>query len=564
MPTAPDAHSLPSQPQQPVDEVARLREQLAEARETLKALADGRVDALVMAGPRGQQRVYTLESADQPYRLFVEQMHEGAVTLAVDDTILYCNRRFAEMLGLPLERVMGASMSSLITTTDTRTYHDLRERGFAAGAKGECGLRNHSGRVVPVLLSFNPLPASEDEARCCVVVTDLTEQERSKEVIAAKEAAEAASLAKDRFLAVLSHELRTPLTPIVMTIASLELDPDVPTSARDDLAMIRRNIELETKLIDDLLDLSRVTSGKLRLRLEPVRVHDVLRNVVGICAADIQQRGLKFELDAAAGDDPVNADPARLQQVFWNLIKNAIKFTPPGGGITVRTRDTGAGHVHVEVQDTGLGIAKDSLSRIFNAFEQADPTITRQFGGLGLGLAITKAVLDAHGASIEAASEGPGQGSTFSVRFPLASAHGKAGAGHPASGPGQSTGERLRLLLVEDHPDTAKVLSRLLQHTGYSVRTAGSVAAALQLADAEPFDLLVSDVGLPDATGYELMTELRRRRPVRGIAMSGYGMESDMQKSRDAGFAEHLVKPVNFAQLQGAIRRVTANAESAP
>jgi CheY-like chemotaxis protein len=320
--------------------------------------------------------------------------------------------------------------------------------------------------------------------------------------------------------------------------------------------MVRRNIDLETKLIDDLLDVSRVISGKLRLRMETVRLHEVLRHVLEVCEQDRACKALEVVTDLKASDDRVTGDSARLEQVFWNLLKNAIKFTPEKRRIIVRTRDVEGGRLRVEVIDSGVGIPADSLPRLFNAFEQGNAAVTHQFGGLGLGLAISKAVVDLHGGTIRASSDGVGSGATFSVELATAA---PARNGDHAPAPSKATnGHHLpRVLLVEDHADTARALSRLLKNSGYTVQTASTVADALQLADAEKFDLVVSDIGLPDATGYDLMRALRDRHGIKGIALSGYGMDEDMRRSREAGFVDHLTKPINLPQLEAVIRRVT-------
>jgi signal transduction histidine kinase/CheY-like chemotaxis protein len=373
----------------------------------------------------------------------------------------------------------------------------------------------------------------------------------------ARAEADAANTAKDRFLAVLSHELRTPLTPVLIAVSAMAADPNVPEYLRDDLLMVRRNIDLETKLIDDLLDLSRVASGKFRLKPEHVDVHQLLRHVLEICASDLLGKRLQLVFDLKASEDQVTADPARLQQVFWNLLKNAIKFTPEQGRVAIRTRNPEPGRLRVEVKDSGAGIRPDVLPRIFDAFEQGDPTVTRQFGGLGLGLAISKAIVDAHGGSIRAESGGPNRGATFVVDLDAVAAPGSAHA--PRRDPTASLKPtRSRVLLVEDHRDTAIVLAKLLSRNGYHVRTAHSVATALELASAEAFDVVISDIGLPDATGYELMQQLRDRYGSKGIALSAFGMEEDMQRSRAAGFVDRVVKPVDANQLEAVLRRVTA------
>ncbi len=256
---------------------------------------------------------------------------------------------------------------------------------------------------------------------------------------AAKEAAETASRAKDRFIAVLSHELRTPLSPVVTAVSLLEMTPDLPPEVREYLAMIRRNIELETRLIDDLLDVSRVISGKLRLDRRPTHLNDLVRHVLDIVADEVQEKGLIVETGLDARPDLVNGDPARLQQVIWNLVKNAAKFTSSGGTIRVATRSIDADRIEVEVRDTGKGISAEAMPHIFDAFEQGEPAITQEFGGLGLGLSIAKAIVDRHGGTIQVASDGPGLGSSFKVMLSMLSARARAtttpASPRPGSGP---------------------------------------------------------------------------------------------------------------------------------
>jgi CheY-like chemotaxis protein len=374
-------------------------------------------------------------------------------------------------------------------------------------------------------------------------------------VVVAMAAAGAPHRSKDRFLAVLSHELRTPLTPVLMTVAARQNDPELSPDVREDIDMIRRNVELETKLIDDLLDLSRITSGKLRLNPQAVDLNDAVRHVCGICRGQILEKGIRLECTFDAQACEVTADPARLQQVLWNVIKNAAKFTAEGGEIQVMTERLGHDRATVRVRDNGAGIAPQMLPRIFDAFEQGSPGVTRQFGGLGLGLAISKALIELHAGAIRAQSDGVGKGSVFTIELPMRVPAPHLQPRKSDDGTARDS-SKLRLLVVEDHPDTAAILSKLLNAAGYSVKTANSAANALSMAATEAFDLLISDIGLPDATGYELMQQLRRQYAMRGIAMSGYGMDDDIRRSRDAGFAEHLVKPINLTQLHDAIKRL--------
>jgi signal transduction histidine kinase len=372
--------------------------------------------------------------------------------------------------------------------------------------------------------------------------------------------AETANRAKDRFLAALSHELRTPLTPVLLIAAASESDAQLPESVRRDMATIRRNVELEVRLIDDLLDLSRVIAGKLPLSIVPLDLNTEVRHAIEICLPYIQEKGVRLTQDLAPGLGAVCADPIRVQQVLWNLFKNAVKFAP-GGEVTVSTRLRDAGCVQVAVSDNGIGIEASALRRIFDAFEQASADTPREFGGLGLGLAISKALIDLHGGAIFAKSEGPGRGATFTIELPAkANQHPESRPAHLAAG--GLTEIHARILIVEDHEDTARLLVRLLERSGHKVKTAGRVAAALELLETEPFDLLLSDVGLPDATGYELMQRAAERHRISGIAMTGYAMEDDVRKCREAGFSEHLVKPVNVQQLRQVIQRLMAESSS--
>jgi PAS domain S-box-containing protein len=400
--------------------------------------------------------------------------------------------------------------------------------------------------------------------RVGIVFNDITGRktlERQRELLLSQEEAlrkeaQAAVRAKDHFLAALSHELRTPLSPVVLTVAAMESDPDLPARFRKSMAMIRRNVALETRLIDDLLDLNRVTSGKMHLHLQPTHMHAALKQAIQTCASETSAKNLNIQLDLQADNDLVNADPARLQQTFWNLLRNAAKFTPEGGSIFIRT-ENGAGTTRLEVRDTGVGIEPELLPKVFDAFEQGDIKVTRQFGGLGLGLAICKAIVDIHGGTIRAQSDGPGTGATFTVELPVAfAAEQEVVAAQP---PDRNSGAKhLHVLLVEDHSDTREVLAKLLHASNYAVKTASSVEAALQLAATERFDVVVSDLGLPDGTGYDLMKQLRERHGIKGIALSGYGMDQDQRRSREAGFLDHVVKPVNISQLMTVIQGIVS------
>lgn len=376
----------------------------------------------------------------------------------------------------------------------------------------------------------------------------------------ARDVAESASHAKDNFLAALSHELRTPLNPVLLISTEAAANPLLPSAVRRDFEQIADNVMLEARLIDDLLDLTRITRGKLSLELRAVRAHAALRAALETTQPEISDKRLSVELDWRAKRDTISADPVRLQQVFWNVLKNAAKFTPPGGRIQVTTREQDS-ELTIRVTDTGVGMERDELARVFDAFVQgnhADGNSGHRFGGLGLGLAISRRLMEMHGGRIVAHSDGPGKGATFALTFPLVdqSLPEPETVREMAVSALHAGTERRRLLLVEDHSATRASLQRLLEHRGYEVTAAGSVGHARDLARKERFDLLLSDIGLPDGNGYELMSELRQRWGLPGIALSGYGMETDVVLSKEAGFTEHLTKPVSVHALDAALAGV--------
>ncbi len=387
--------------------------------------------------------------------------------------------------------------------------------------------------------------------------SEVSERKRAEsELSTAKDAAERANRAKDQFLAVLSHELRTPLTPVLAIVQMLQEDPAVPEEISVWLQSIRRNVELEARLIDDLLDLTRISKGKLQLNVDLVGLHPLIEEVLEICKEDILAKKLAITKELNARNDHVQGDPARLQQVLWNLIKNAVKFTPSGGEIAVRTIDE-SGEICIQVRDTGIGIGAPMLPLIFDAFEQGDKSITREFGGLGLGLAITKALVEAHQGSIKVESDGKDKGATFSLKLALVEPLQRMTPAQP-NGANVILRGGILVLVVEDNEDTGVAMKLLLQRHGYRVEVAKSVKSAITLFKQNQFDAVISDIGLPDGTGLDLIRALREIRIVPAIALSGFGMEQDVEKSLEAGFLAHLTKPVNFDQLDETLQRVVA------
>jgi signal transduction histidine kinase len=376
----------------------------------------------------------------------------------------------------------------------------------------------------------------------------------------------AASRAKDSFLAALSHELRTPLNPVLLLATEAARNPLLPAEVRMDFETIAQNVALEARLIDDLLDLTSIERGKLSLNLHPCQVHDVLRKALNLVQADIAEKGLRLSVRLNAAKGVVRGDEVRLKQVCWNILRNAAKFTPDGGEITVETAMApDDSTVTIRISDTGIGMTAPELTRAFQAFAQGDHAgqhSNSRYGGLGLGLAISRRMVEMHLGSISATSDGRNRGTTLLITLPVLPAATGSATESPvptSSAPPFGIPDALpcRVLVVEDHKSTATVLANLLTARRYEVLSAGSVTEALAVAAQRDFDILISDIGLPDGDGYQLMQELRVKRPnLSGIALTGYGMEGDIDRSNAAGFIIHLTKPINVRALEAALAPV--------
>jgi signal transduction histidine kinase/ActR/RegA family two-component response regulator len=367
-----------------------------------------------------------------------------------------------------------------------------------------------------------------------------------------KTTVEAANRTKDNFLAMLSHELRTPLTPVITALDALEMDSAQSQESKAALAMIRRNVELESQLISDLLDLTRIAKDKLELKFDTIDAHEAVLNVIDICRAEADVKQLRVYSDLRAGAHHISADSAKFQQIIWNLLKNAIKFTSENGEITISSTNPAPQALVIAVRDTGIGVESDIIERIFDPFEQGELTLRRRFGGLGLGLAISKSLTTAHGGTLVVRSEGRNKGTTLSLTLNTVPAQQRAVAATPAPTPSRT----LRILLVDDHHDTCTALEKLLVRRGHIVAASHNVRTAMEAAVRNQFDLLISDVALPDGTGIDLMMQLHAICGIPGIAISGFGNNGDVEKSLQAGFSEHLIKPVNLEKLEAAINSV--------
>lgn len=531
-----------------------------------------------------EAEVIERKTAEERFRVVVEAAPSAMLAFNEEGSIVLVNSEAELLFGRSRADLLSSRIQNLLEGHDLPDFAEVIEHGdTSADPSGPRAIIVHQpdGTQVPAEISFAPIQSTEG-VRLLASVVDVTERVQAEAALrtanaeleaknvalqrqarerlrriraeAAQAEAEAANAAKDRFLAMLSHELRTPLSAVLHGVTLLEEPEDCPPELRETMQLIRRNVQLEARLIDDLLDLARIRNGKLQLQMQVVDAHELLRLALEICRREIAARGLKVETHLDAKRTMLEADPARLQQIFWNLISNAVKFTPAGGRITISTRELDH-QLEVEIADSGIGIEPEKLARIFDAFEQANQG---DRAGLGLGLAICKALTEFHGGEIAAHSSGAGEGATFAVRLPVTEiAPTENAATVPPAIPTSTV--PLRIMLVEDHHDTAATLLRLLARRGYEVRSSGSVSSALEMAKSFEFDVLVSDIGLPDGTGVDLLRKLREipgKERLCGVALSGFGMDEDIARSKDAGFTQHLTKPVDFAQLQQCLTRI--------
>lgn len=481
-----------------------------------------------------------------------------------DGKVEYFNSLWTQYTGLSPRPKTNAEWLEAVLPEDRGQAIAIRQEAISRGEPYQVDLRFRRADGVYRWHQCRVVPLRDENGGIFAWLGTAADVDDIRE---ARRAAEEANRAKDQFLAILSHELRTPLTPVLTLAQMLETSPELPPKLRAWSEMIRRNVELETRLIDDLLDHTRISHGKVELRPAPVDIHEKIRQTCVLCEGEAREKRLDLVTVAGAARSWVQADPARLQQVLWNLVKNAVKFTPEGGTVTILTADAGNGGILIEVRDTGAGIESDLLPRVFDVFEQGGREVTRRFGGLGLGLAISKGLTELHGGLLTATSAGPGRGAVFTLWLPESFEPPAGSAALNGALPDREVGVRsvCKVLIVEDHPDTLSAMAELVEMFGYDVRTAGSVASALRVAEGERIDMLVSDIGLPDGSGLDLMRRLLEYDPgVQGIALTGFGMEEDLRQTQEAGFVEHLTKPINLGQLEQTLARVAAWATPSP
>jgi len=520
-----------------------------------------RAEAVMLAGQRR-------------FRQLADTMPQMVWITKPDGAHEYFNKRWYEFTGMPEGSLGGPGWAELFHPEDDQRVRAHWKKSLATGALYEIEYRLKSRAGDYCWFLCRALPVRDEAGRIINwfgTCTDIEGVKRVEEALRhANASAESANRSKDHFLAALSHELRTPLTPVLITAATLQEDERLPAEVRGQLAMMERNIALEARLIDDLLDISAISTGKLHLHSQLCDTHSLIRLALEMVQDAALTKEIKLVCELRATRSSVLTDPARFQQIVWNLVRNAVKFTSPGGQVAIRTTERAAGNTFwlcLEVTDTGIGIAPELLEKIFRPFEQGAVTGDHRFGGMGLGLAIARAIVELHGGKISAHSPGINHGATFVVELPGAvvpppspSDDGNTATSftkfeRSKTGTAPTTGNAPRILLVEDHASTLQVLSTLLRRDGYEVLPATNVAEALAQVAAQPCELVISDLGLPDGSGIQLMRQLRTNYGLRGIALTGYGMEEDIARAREAGFAAHLVKPIQVAEL----RRILAD-----
>ena len=527
------------------DQIKKLQRELEEAQETLRAIRQGEVDALVVEGPTGAQ-LFTLRTAEQPYRMLVEQMREGALTLTPAGDVLYCNRHFAEMVGAAPETIVGGPIAPFVAEADQQLLASALRAGRG---KYEGHALTGDGRAIPALFSIGTF-VSDGVESLCLVVTDLIELTRTR---AARAEAEAASQAKDQFLAMLGHELRNPLAAITsaVTVLGQAASPEHDRRARE---VIAHQADHLSRLVGDLLDVTRGALGKIEL----VRSTIDLAAAVRRCLATLES-GDKLARHVVTVDAQpvwVEADAARIEQIVMNLLSNSLKFTPPGGGIAVTVGLEQAEAV-LRVADQGAGISPDLLPTVFDLFVQGDRYPNRQLGGLGVGLSLVRRLTELHGGRVEAVSDGPGRGSIFTVRLPAlvdAPRSARTPIEPPAGAP------RRRILVVEDNVDNREMMRILLETSGHEVHDTGDGVSGVEMAVQLEPDTVLVDIGLPGIDGYQVAREIRAklRDRCRLIALSGYGQQKDRDRAFEAGFDDHLLKPVDPARLLEALGALRA------
>jgi PAS domain S-box-containing protein len=524
-----------------------------------------------------------------PYWLsaLIESADDAIISKTLDGIITSWNQGAQRIFGYTAEEVIGKPITILISPD-----HADEEPAILARLRAGERIEHYEtvrvakdGRYIDISLTVSPIMLPDGQIiGASKIARDITEQRQARKALdeayamakRAQSEAEAAAAEKERlykqaeessrlkeeFLATISHELRTPLSAILGWTRMLRLGQISSEDQVRALETIERNARAQAQLIDDLLDVSRIVTGKLRMDVQPADPTSFIDAAVEAVRPAADARGVRVQKVMDTGPVSIPGDPVRLQQVVWNLLSNAIKFTPRGGRVQVRSERVNS-HLEIIVSDTGQGISADFLPHVFDRFRQADQKTSRQHGGMGLGLSIVRHLVELHGGTVRAASEGIGQGATFTVMLPIAPVYQVDSTGsrvHPAARellPGHDCGDRLdglTILVVDDEPDTRDLLRKGLEYCGAKVRTADSAARAIAQLDHDLPDILISDIGMPGTDGYELIRQIRqlpgeKSRNIAAIALTAYTRVEDRLQALRAGYDMHVPKPVELTEL---------------
>ncbi len=519
------------------EQIRYLTARLEEAEETLRAVRSGEIDAFIVQGPEGE-RVYTLRSAEQPYRNLVEDMLEGAAILTTDGDITYCNQRFAELMSLPLEEAVGGSMERFVGMANRPFYRALLAQG---SGKRRTQLTAADGRTIDVFLSVTTSVCDEVERRN-LIITDLSELLDAQ---SGRDRAEQQSQAKDEFMAMLAHELRNPLSAITAAMQVLDAANASGAAATRARFVIARQVQHLSRLVDDLLDVGRVITGKIALDRRAIDFCELVRRTVAVFSERESQHQFVINTEPVW----IEGDAVRIEQVVSNIIGNAVKYTPAGGHIGVSLVVEGDEAV-LRVRDDGFGIAPELLPYVFDLFVQGERTLDRAQGGLGIGLTLVRRLVSLHHGTVSVSSEGLNRGSVFAVRFPKVA---------PMCGPGADSDEaphdcavRRRVLIVEDNRDAREMFRTMLELDGHEVLEAEEGFGGLQMLVSEAPDVAFIDVGLPGLNGYEIARRFRAASEGCSAAGAGNAGLARAGSTADAGRAGGIAGTGSAAGTGGA------------
>ncbi|HUP92621.1 MAG TPA: ATP-binding protein [Solimonas sp.] len=521
------------------------------------ALLQQKAAALEFEVRRCRQLEATLRAREHELADFVDNAAEGLHRVGGDGRLLWANRAELELLGYAPHEYIGHHFQEFHADAQAAAALLARLQRGETVIDFPATLRCKDGSIRHVLINSNALIENAELVYTRCFTRDVTERLRLEQELKQRldEQIEGARR-KDEFLAMLGHELRNPLAPIVTSLELMRLQGDDPRRSERSREIISRQVALMTRLVDDLLDVSRITRGKVELKSERIGLNATIEAAVELSRPLIDEQNHRLMIDVPAEPISVLGDPARLSQVLANLLNNAARYTPGGGRIALTVRREGPNAV-ISVRDNGVGLASEIRDKVFDLFFQCRDDRVATRGGLGLGLTVVRTIVQLHGGSVQALSAGPGQGSEFIVRLPI---YGEQAL--PAALPAVKTTESppparaaraLKILVVDDNIDAAQSLGDLLRLSGHLVRIATDGAAALEEAARLRPDAVVLDIGMPQMDGYEVARRLRQELKLSGtvvLALSGYAQERDRQRSREAGFDHHLAKPVDVERLQ--------------